>query len=105
MTEIAKLDSATVAARNDALRARIPSIPPPDLLVITRGINALGDEVLDILQKVREFSTFTPDNDPWGEHDFGSFEHEGKKIFWKIDDYNGQEGYRLVLTVMLADEY
>jgi len=65
----------------------------------------LGDEVLDILQKVREFSTFTPDNDPWGEHDFGSFEHDGQKVFWKIDDYNGQDGYRLVLTVMLADEY
>ena len=105
MTEAPKLDAAAVAARNDALRSRIPSISPPDLLVITRGINALGDEVLDILQKVREFSTFTPDNDPWGEHDFGSFEHEGRRIFWKIDDHGGQEGYRLVLTVMLADEY
>ena len=105
MTEATKLDAAAVAARNDALRSRIPSISPPDLLVITRGINALGDEVLDILQKVREFSTFTPDNDPWGEHDFGSFEHDGQKVFWKIDDYNGQDGYRLVLTVMLADEY
>jgi hypothetical protein len=59
--------------------------------------------------KVKEFSEFNEDNDPWGEHDFGSFFYESQelreKIFWKIDDYNGQEGYNLVLTVMLAEEY
>jgi hypothetical protein len=27
------------------------------------------------------------DNDPHGEHDFGAFEHEGQRIFWKIDYY------------------
>jgi hypothetical protein len=27
------------------------------------------------------------------------------RSFWKIDDYNGNEGYDLVLTVMLASEY
>jgi len=95
-----------IATRNDALRARIPYIEKPDLLVLTRGIAALSEqEVADILTKVKEFNTFTKDNDPWKEHDFGSFSHNGNKIFWKIDNYQGEEGYRLVLTVMLAEEY
>lgn len=29
--------------------------------------------------KVRDFDVFNEDNDPWGEHDFGSFEDNGKK--------------------------
>jgi hypothetical protein len=92
--------------RNDALRARIPCVAPPDVLAMTAGIAALGDEVVAaILAKVRAFNSFTEDNDPWAEHDFGSFEHNGEKVFWKIDDHGGMDGYRLVLTVMLAEEY
>lgn len=95
---------------NDALRAKIPYILPPNILVITRGIATLGPKaVADILLRVKEFSEFNEDNDPWEEHDFGSFFYESEepreKIFWKIDDYAGQEGYNLVLAVMLASEY
>ncbi len=95
---------------NDDLRQSIPNVAPPNLLVITRGIAALGPEaVREILQEVKEFNDFSADNDPWKEHDFGSFcyqsEEPRKKIFWKIDDHAGQEGYNLVLTVMLAEEY
>ena len=95
---------------NDALRTSIPNVSLPNLLVITRGIAALGPRaVVEILQQVKEFSDFNEDNDPWQEHDFGSFFYESdeprKKIFWKIDDYAGQEGYNLVLTVMFAEEY
>ena len=94
------------AKRNDALRRRIPFIIRPDILVLTRGVaNLCPDEVARILQCVKDFAVFTPDNDPWREHDFGNFDHDGKTIFWKIDDYDGQEGYRLVLTVMFSDEY
>jgi len=35
----------------------------------------------------RGFDNFNADNDPHGEHDFGSFELEGEKLFWKIDLY------------------
>ena len=35
------------------------------------------------MRRVRALVAFTPDNDPYGEHDFGSFEYAGKKIFWK----------------------
>ena len=62
------------------------------------------------------FENFTPENDPYYEHDFGSFEHEGKTIFWKIDCYDRDRNYgspdpadpsvtMRILTVMLAEEY
>ncbi len=62
------------------------------------------------------FDSFTEDNDPHGKHDFGAFEHEGKRVFWKIDYYapdmeHGSENPAdpkqtvRVLTIMLASEY
>ena len=39
-------------------------------VVITRGIQALGHQaILDVLAAVAAFSEFTPDNDPYAEHD------------------------------------
>lgn len=94
------------AKTNDALRQTIPLVTEPNLFLMTRGITSLDfNEVMEILEKVKNFKDFNEGNDPWKEHDFGSFEHNGKKIFWKIDDYAGHEGYNLVLTVMLAEEY
>ena len=65
--------------------------------------------------------SFTEDNDQHGEHDFGAFEHEGERIFWKIAYYDRatfgtgrdyasenpadpKQTVR-VLTIMLASEY
>jgi hypothetical protein len=86
-------------------------------LVQTAGIGALpfADQSA-IREKVEKFDAFTPDNDPNGEHDFGAFEHNGERIFWKIDYYapdmehgsedaaDPQQTVR-VLTIMLASEY
>lgn len=95
-----------IAKRNDKLRANIPYITPPNKLLLTRGVADLPEaEVKKILDKVKHFDNFTKDNDPYGEHDFGAFTHNGEKFFWKIDDYNGHNGYELVLTVMYAHEY
>jgi hypothetical protein len=74
-----------------------------------------------IREKVELFDSFTEDNDPHGEHDFGAFEHEGKRIFWKIAYYDRatfDTGHDYgsgnpadpkqtvrVLTIMLASEY
>ena len=69
-----------------------------------------------IRERVEKFDAFTPDNDPYGEHDFGAFVHKGNRIFWKIDYYNttltaGSEDPSdpkqtvRVLTIMLASEY
>jgi len=91
---------------NDALRASIPEIHPPNRLLLTRGIAGLGvEDVHKILMKVKNFDEFNEDNDPYGEHDFGSFDYNGEKIFWKIDDYDGEDGWNLILTVMFASEY
>jgi hypothetical protein len=86
-------------------------------LIQTSGISALAPEDQSkIREEVEKFNKFTPDNDPYGEHDFGSFFHKSHKIFWKIDYYdkNYQHGSehpedpsvtRRVLTIMLAEEY
>ena len=85
-------------------------------VVLTDGICALGEKAKqDIIGKVRCFDDFTPDNDPYEEHDFGAFDHDGQKIFWKIDLYDRNYEYgsddpenpdvtRRVLTIMLAHE-
>jgi uncharacterized protein DUF3768 len=69
-----------------------------------------------VRQAVRDFDTFTEENDPYGEHDFGALDFDGKRFFWKIDYYDTNLQYRSedpadtektdrVLTIMLADEY
>lgn len=85
--------------------------------VVTSGVAALDPElVAKALSAVRSFSTFTEDNDPYGEHDFGSFEIGDQRFFWKIDYYDTTLAYgsedpadpaqtKRVLTVMLAEEY
>jgi len=56
---------------------------------MTAGVNGKGPEfVSKALAKVIAFDDFNADNDPHREHDFGSFELEGKKLFWKIDYYD-----------------
>ena len=82
-------------------------------VVWTAGIDSMEFiDVVNIMEKVRHFNNFTKDNDPYGEHDFGSFDYKGQKIFWKIDYYDKNNQYlsenpansdvtNRVLTVML----
>lgn len=84
---------------------------------ITQGVQALGSAAVSaICEKVQKFNDFAPANDPYREHDFGAFDHDGTRIFWKIDYYDltlscGSEDpsdptkTRRVLTILLADEY
>ena len=86
-------------------------------VVQTPGIAALQTRNQSAIhEKIEMFNDFTPDNDPHGERDFGAFEHDGKRVFWKIDYYdatlsNGSENPAdprqtiRVLTIMLASEY
>lgn len=86
-------------------------------LVQTIGICSLSqEEQSEIREKVEMYDDFTPDNNPYGERDFGAFIHNGNKIFWKIDYYDvnlkwGSENPEdprktiRVLTIMLAEEY
>jgi hypothetical protein len=58
-------------------------------VVVTRGIAELGDDTVQhILAKVRSYDQFTPHNDPYGEHDFGSFHFHENQVFWKFDYYD-----------------
>ena len=86
-------------------------------VLMTAGVNALPiDTKARVLLAVQSFSSFTTDNDPHREHDFGSFEIEGETYFFKIDYYaldmdGGSEDpadpekTARVLTIMRADEY
>lgn len=105
--------STSIARLNDELRHTFAG----GKVMMTAGINALSDDAkATILLAVRSFSDFTEDNDPHKEHDFGSFEVDGDKCFWKIDYYDksltgGSENpadpaiTTRVLTIMLASEY
>lgn len=84
-------------------------------VMITQGVQCL-DDVAFVLDAVRRYDSFSGNNDPYGEHDFGSFTFCGETIFWKFDYYDrtltaGSEDLAdpevttRVLTVMLANEY
>ena len=103
-----------IAALNDLCRT---AMGVAGRLFQTQGISALplADQSA-IREKVETFTAFTPDNDPYGERDFGAFDHKGQRIFWKIDYYDttltkGSEDPTdpkqtvRVLTIMLASEY
>jgi hypothetical protein len=84
---------------------------------ITQGVNALGDVFeSECVEKVQTHRDFAEGNDPHGEHDFGAFDVQGRRVFWKIDYYdlslawgaeNPADAYQTtrVLTIMLAEEY
>ena len=109
-----------VAQINDAFRKGILSTPevndPRGGVSVTQGVHALSPDVeMSILAKVRNYTTFDPEDDPYGEHDFGVIEMQGvPRIYWKIDYYEdasmqyGAEdkatAYRSLL-ILLADEY
>lgn len=81
--------------------------------MVTPGIRELG-HVANLIKAVRKFDSFTEENDPHGEHDFGSLEWYGVQVFWKMDYYDWALEYgedplsprcKRVLTIMLASEY
>jgi hypothetical protein len=102
-----------IAVLNDAFRTTFRG----GKVVMTAGVNELPDCVkAAALRMVAEFNEFTEGNDPYGEHDFGSFEVANQKFFWKIDYYDKELQYgsedpadpdktTRVLTLMLAEDY
>ncbi len=108
-----KLDTARIRALNDELRHNLPNAHA----VITAGVAALGpDAVARIVQTIALYDDFCHTNDPYEEHDFGSFEVEGHVIFFKIDYFGKDSTFhspdpsdptvtQRVITIMLAEEY
>ncbi len=107
--------SETIRELNDAFRTG----KRPDLGVVvgTDGVQAYGTAFLaTALQMTQAFTAFTPDNDPHGEHDFGSFTVDDELVYWKIDYFDQAMKYGSenpadeastcrVLTIFLASEY
>ena len=86
-------------------------------VMMTAGVAALDGAVRRaVFAKIQAFDAFDDENDPWGEHDFVSIEHEGQTFFAKIDHYDRDlrghsedaadpEKTCRVMTIMLAEEY
>jgi hypothetical protein len=110
-------NSEKIAQLNDAHRQKLWMPPNGGRTILTEGIMALDVEDRgEIMSKVVQFNDFTEGDDPYGERDFGAFDYDGQKIFWKIDYYDRQlDGgsedpsnpavTTRVLTIYLASEH
>ena len=102
-----------IRALDDHLRKH----PTSDVAIMTPGIAALGQEAANrIIKTITTFDDFCHANDPYEEHDFGVFEIDGHKLFFKIDYYDKSRILHSpdpsdpsvterVITIMLAEEY
>lgn len=110
--------SALIAELNDQLRRSLGTSTILGTVVVTAGFMTLDmAQRNQVVQAVIDFNTFTKDNDPYGEHDFGVIALPGiEKVFWKVDYYDPSLQYasedtadpaqtHRVLTIMLASEY
>ena len=109
------MTSKTEAIRtlNDELRQNLSA----GTALITAGVAAMGAEaVARIVKTIAVYDDFCHANDPHEEHDFGSFEVDGHKLFFKIDYYDKSRCCHSpdpsdpsvterVITIMLAEEY
>lgn len=114
-----------VAQQNDTFRQwwieGVGELSVPGRVFMTQGVHGLLEETnkltRDLLPLVGRYADFSADNDPWGERDFGIFNFEGERLYWKIDLFSDEtmragseeptnlaKTYR-VLTIMLQQEY
>ncbi|MFK4488902.1 DUF3768 domain-containing protein [Bradyrhizobium sp. USDA 336] len=105
--------TSKVQQLNDAFRKTLTG----GKVCYTAGVSALGESfVTRALALVRSFDAFSMENDPYGEHDFGSVTIDEAKLFWKIDYYDLSLQFgsndpsdpaqtSRVITIMLAEEY
>jgi hypothetical protein len=105
------IDTLKIRTLNDSLRKTLVG----GRVVATCPVVQSG-ELGRILQQVRNFDMFDDNNDPHGEHDFGSFKFNDETYLWKIDYYDREMAAgspdpanpsvtTRVLTVFLASEY
>lgn len=103
----------TICKLNDELRQNLST----GTAVITTSVAALGAEaVARIVKTIAIYDDFCHANDPYEEHDFGAFDVDGDKLFFKIDYYDKSRCCHSpdpsdpsiterVITIMLAEEY
>ncbi len=86
-------------------------------LVVTPGVRSLASfDPRALIRAIAAYDQFRPDNDPYGERDFGVFELFGVRLWWKIDYYDAKLEFGSddptdpditvrILTVLLPSEY
>ena len=90
--------SRRISRLNDLFRASIVKPNSEQKLgqvFCTANIMSLPkEEVNTIVERVSTYSDFDESNDPYGEHDFGSFSFRSDKVYWKIDYKNPNLEYQ-----------
>lgn len=106
-------DSERIQILNDHLRM----FHRGGVIVLSRLLAGLAVEVQrEVLEAVGKFDSFSPENDPYGEHDCALIEVGALSVIWKIDYFDAALEHqsddptnptitRRVMTIMLAEEY
>lgn len=113
ISEDAAARAAAIRDKNDAFRK---SFSGGRVLLTPEVTNLSADHQQAVIVAVQVFDDFSPENDPYSEHDFGAVTLEDAVFFWKIDYYDPDLQFGSsdpadddvtcrVLTVMRADEY
>lgn len=114
-------EARLIAQQNDAFRTSLGRNPAlAGQIVRTASLSVFGPVALfEIVERVRNFAQFTPNNDPYGQHDYGTFvidvDGSPQTICWRIDLYDtayewgsaapsDPERTRRVLTIMLPED-
>ena len=105
--------TARIRALNDQLRQHLTG----GMAVMTPGVAALGPAAVErIVKTIAVFDDFCHANDPHEEHDFGAFDADGRRVFFKVDyldqsmsmhspDPADPSVTQRVITIMLEEEY
>lgn len=104
-------DTEKIKEINDAARCNLTGCR----ITVTSGVQSL-EAMSEVLSAVRLYEDFSESNDPYDEHDFGSFTFAGEQVFSKFDYYDLDLQMASpdptdptvtvrVLTIMLAEEY
>ena len=104
-------DAEKIKALNDAARTTFTGCR----VMLTTGVQSL-EGIGELLEQVQRFDSFSADNDPYGEHDFGILQFVGQTVFWKFDYYDVDLQMASpdasdptvtirVLTIQLGEEY
>lgn len=113
ISEGAAARAAAIRDKNDAFRKSFSG----GRILLTPGVtNLTAVHQRAVILAVQAFDDFSPDNDPYGEHDLGVVTLEDAVFFWKIDYYDPDLQFGSsdpadddvtcrVLTIMRADEY
>ena len=111
-------DTKRIRHLNDRLRQDfLYGVHGDNSVVVTSGVIAMGDPfVKAAMRAVANYATFTPECDPWDEHNFGAMPIGPKTVLFKIDYFDLDMRFaaenpavasqtKRVLTIMLQDEY